>query len=100
MIHVIAVVTTQPGQREKLIEAFRANVAAVRAEVGCIEYTGVVDHQNTPAAYGEDTFVVVEKWETIENLRAHAVAPHMAAYAAKTKELVKDKAIHVMTAAS
>jgi quinol monooxygenase YgiN len=46
-----------------------------------------------------DTFVVVEKWQTIEDLRAHAAAPHMVAYSQKTKELVKERAIHVLTPA-
>ncbi|MEY4509021.1 MAG: hypothetical protein RLZZ450_1143 [Pseudomonadota bacterium] len=97
MIHVIAVITTQPGQRANVLSAFHDNGAAVRAEVGCIEYTAVVDHAGSPAPYGADTFVVVEKWETIEALRAHAAAPHMVAYSQKTKELVKERAIHVLT---
>jgi quinol monooxygenase YgiN len=29
-------------------------------------------------------------------LKAHAAAPHMAAYAAKTKELVASRAIHIL----
>ena len=99
MIHVVAVITTQPGQRATVLRAFAENAAAVRAEVGCIEYTAVVDHDGTPAPYGADTLVVVEKWQTIENLRAHAAAPHMVAYAQKTKELVKERAIHVLTPA-
>lgn len=99
MIHVIAVITTQPEKRAEVLSAFRENAAAVRAEVGCIEYTAVVDNAGSPAPYGADTFVVVEKWQTLEDLKAHAVAPHMAAYAKKTKELVKDRAIHVLTPA-
>ena len=35
MIHVIAVITAQPGQRTALLNLFRANVQAVRAEAGC-----------------------------------------------------------------
>jgi len=97
MVHVIAVVTTQPGQRAALIEAFQANAPTVRDEAGCLEYVGVIDHAGTRAAYGEDTFLVVEKWETLEHLKAHGKAPHMAAYAAKTKELVKDLAIHILS---
>ncbi|MGZ8269398.1 MAG: putative quinol monooxygenase, partial [Burkholderiales bacterium] len=38
MIHVIAIITAKPGQREKIFEVARANLAAVRAEDGCIEY--------------------------------------------------------------
>ena len=43
MIHVIAVITARPGKREAILQAFRANVPAVRAEKGCIEYGAAVD---------------------------------------------------------
>jgi quinol monooxygenase YgiN len=43
MIHVVAVITAHPGQRARVLEAFLANTAAVRAEDGCIEYTATVD---------------------------------------------------------
>src|SRR5881628_1630857 len=38
--------------------------------------------------WGPDTFLAIEKWETMEALKAHAAAPHMAAYGAKTKEMI------------
>ena len=43
MIHVIAVITAKPGQRDTILAHFRANVPAVRAEKGCIEYGAAVD---------------------------------------------------------
>ena len=43
MIHVIALITAKPGQRDTVLEAFRGNVAAVRAEEGCIEYGAAVN---------------------------------------------------------
>ena len=99
MIHVIAVITAKPGQRDSILAHFRANVPAVRAEKGCIEYGAAVDA--TPAlkfqtACGPDTFLVIEKWESMEALGAHAAAPHMAAYAAKTKEFIASRAIHIL----
>jgi quinol monooxygenase YgiN len=36
-----------------------------------------------PTKWGPDTFLVIEKWESIEALKAHAAAPHVAAYGAK-----------------
>src|SRR5262245_27059532 len=87
MIHVIAVITAQPGKRDAILEAFRANVPAVHAENGCIEYGATVDVDDfgpMQTKFGADTFVVIEKWESPEALKAHAAAPHMAAYAAKT----------------
>jgi quinol monooxygenase YgiN len=96
MIHVLAVITTKPGKRAEVLQAFHANIPAVHAEAGCIEYGPVVDAANSPAKYGEDTFVVVEKWESPDHLKAHAASPHMAAYGAKTKELLADRVIHIM----
>jgi len=99
MIHVLAVITTKPGLREQVLELFRANMPAVHAEAGCIEYGPVVDAPNSPAKYGEDTFVVVEKWESADHLKAHAASPHMAAYGAKTKEMLASREIHLMVGA-
>ena len=99
MIHVLAVITTKPGLREQVLELFRANMPAVHAEAGCIEYGPVVDAPNSPAKYGEDTFVVVEKWESADHLKAHAGSPHMAAYGAKTKEMLASREIHLMVGA-
>ena len=39
MIHVVAIITTLPGKRAEVLTAFLANVPAVLAEDGCIEYT-------------------------------------------------------------
>lgn len=99
MIHVIAVITAQPGQRDALLAAFNANVPAVRAEAGCIEYGAAVDVVGGPAfqaAFGPDAFVVIEKWESMQALGAHAVAPHMVDYGRKTKAMVADRKIHIL----
>ncbi|CAN0413943.1 unnamed protein product [Phaeothamnion confervicola] len=99
MIHVIAIITAKPGQRDTVLEHFRANVPAVKAEAGCIEYGAAVD-VDTPApfqtAWGPDTFLVVEKWESMEALKAHAAAPHMMAYGARTREFIASRAIHIL----
>ncbi|MEZ5738740.1 MAG: antibiotic biosynthesis monooxygenase family protein [Burkholderiaceae bacterium] len=102
MIHVVAIITAKPGKREEILTAFRANVPAVLAEAGCIEYGPAIDAQGmgkiqTP--FGDDTFVVIEKWESAEHLKAHAAAPHMAAYAAKVKDLIANRAVHVLSPA-
>ena len=99
MIHVLAVITAKPGQRAEVLKAFNANVPAVRAEKGCIEYGAAVDAEGAPSLqtrYGADTFVVIEKWESLDALRAHAQAPHMAAYAAKVKDLLASRVIHIL----
>jgi len=102
MIHVVAVITAKPGQREALLAAVRENLPAVLAEEGCIEYAPVVDAEgfgSFQAPIGSDAFVMLERWASADALKAHARAPHMAEYAAKTKDLVATRAIHILTAA-
>jgi quinol monooxygenase YgiN len=98
MIHVLAFITAKPGMRGKILEAFHANIPAVLAEAGCIEYGPAIDAvSGTPNKYGDDTFVVIEKWESPAHLKAHAESAHMAAYAAKTKEMIASRVIHLLS---
>ncbi|HUQ24744.1 MAG TPA: putative quinol monooxygenase [Burkholderiales bacterium] len=100
MIHVVAVITAKPGKRDEILKHFRANVPAVRAEKGCIEYGAAVDADpalSIQTKFGPETFVVVEKWESMDALKAHAAAPHMAAYAGKTKEHIASRVIHILS---
>jgi len=102
MIHVIAVITAKPGKRDEILRHFRANVPNVHAEKGCIEYGAAVDAENAlpvQTKWGADTFLVIEKWESMDALKAHAAAPHMAAYGAKTKELIASRVIHILSPA-
>ena len=48
------------------------------------------------AAYGPDTFLVIEKWESGDHLKAHAAAPHMKAYGEKNRDLIASRMIHVL----
>lgn len=103
MIHVIAIVTAKPSQRAAVLRAFCANMPAVHAEKGCIEYGPVIDAEGMggiQSKIGADTFIVIEKWESAEALKAHAAAPHMAAYAAKTKDMIASRVIHVLAPAA
>ena len=100
MVHVLAVITAKPGKRDEVLGLFKANVPAVHAEDGCIEYGAVIDHDDAggfQTKFGEDSFVVVEKWSSLEALKAHAAAPHMKAYGDKVKDLLADRKIYVMS---
>ncbi|MCL1962100.1 MAG: antibiotic biosynthesis monooxygenase [Desulfovibrionaceae bacterium] len=99
MIQVVAIITAKPGQRENILEAFRANRPAVLAEEGCVEYNAAVDAAGMPASrgtLGPDTFVVIEKWASLAALQAHGAGPNMAAYGAKTREFTASRMIHVL----
>jgi quinol monooxygenase YgiN len=102
MLHVLAFITAKPGLRDAVLAEFRANMPAVHAEEGCIEYVPVVDAPTFgpfQTELGPDTFVVVEKWASPNALNAHAAAPHMKAYAAKTKDMIASRIIHVLAPA-
>ena len=98
-VHVIAIITAKPGKRQEVLANFNANVPAVHAEDGCIEYGAVIDCEGVgfAKAFGPDTFLVVEKWASLDHLKAHAVTPHMKAYSEKNKDLLADRTIHVMS---
>jgi quinol monooxygenase YgiN len=100
MIHVLAFITCHPGKRDEVLAAFRDNMPAVHAEDGCIAYEPVVDAAGFPGLVGPDGFVVVERWRDAAALKAHAVSPHMAAYGARTKALVAERRIHVLSPAA
>jgi quinol monooxygenase YgiN len=103
MIHVLAIITAKPGQRAAILEAVRANIPAVRAEDGCLEYGPAIDAEGVGSfqtQFGADTFLVIEKWRDTEALKAHAAAPHMVAYAAKVKDLIAGRVIHVLAPTS
>ena len=102
MIHVLAIITAQPGQRDAVLAIFHANMPAVHAEEGCVEYGPAIDTEGAGAVQtplGPDSFAVIEKWTSIDALRAHAASPHMAAYAAKTKPMLASRVVHVLSPA-
>ena len=102
MVHVVAIITAKPGQRDAVLAAFRANMPAVLAEDGCIEYGPAIDAEGLgsfQAKVGPDTFVVIEKWRDVAALKAHAAAPHMTAYGAKVRDLLAARTVHVLSPA-
>jgi quinol monooxygenase YgiN len=102
MIHVVAIITTKPGLRETVLTAFRANIPAVLAEDGCIEYGPAIDVDEVgsfQAKIGADSFMVIEKWRDVAALKAHAASPHMAAYGAKVKDMLAGRVVHVLAPA-
>ena len=78
MIHVVAIITAKPGKREAILEAFRANMPAVHAEDGCIEYGPAIDAEGAgpfQTKFGPDTFLVLEKWESLDHLEGARRVP-------------------------
>lgn len=99
MIHVIATIELEPGSREQFITAFHELVPLVHAEDGCIEYGPTIDVATglePQLPLRSDVVTVMEKWESIEALKAHLIAPHMEEYRTKVSEIVKGMQIQVL----
>ena len=64
------------------------------------KYTSMVGrYQLENGVNGTDSFAVIEKWASAEALKAHGASSHMATYAAKTKDMIASRAIHVLSPA-
>jgi quinol monooxygenase YgiN len=99
MIIVVATIQLHPSTRDAFLVEFRNNLAAVRAEQGCVEYFPAIDHAtNLPAqaAIRDDIVVVIEKWASTSALEAHLIAPHMISYRTKVKDFVKQVSLQVL----
>jgi len=91
MICVIATVEVAEGRRGEFLAAFQKIVPKVRGESGCLEYGPMVDVPTSIAAQPpvrDNVVTVVEKWESIEALESHLIAPHMLEYRKAVKEMV------------
>jgi len=99
VIHVIATIELNPGTRDFFLREFRQIVGPVRAESGCLEYGPTVDAASGLPVQGDvraDVVTVVERWESLEHLQAHLVAPHMLAYRPKVKDFVKSVTLQIL----
>lgn len=103
MIHVIATIHLQPGCRDAYLAEFERNVAQVRAEPGCIDYRPTVDADTglvSQQPVGPDAVVVVERWASLDALKVHDAAPHMVAFRARVRDLVRAREIRMLVSAA
>ncbi|MGA1198815.1 MAG: putative quinol monooxygenase [Candidatus Latescibacterota bacterium] len=99
MIHVIATIEVVPGKRDEFIGHFNDNVPNVLAEDGCLAYGPTVDLETDLAVQiplRDNVVTIVEQWESLDHLKAHIVAPHMATYREKVKDIVKGASLQVL----
>jgi quinol monooxygenase YgiN len=71
MIYVVATSHVKPEAREAFIKGAKACIAETRKEKGCIAY------ESHTSINDPNLFVMVERWESREDLDAHSKAPHM-----------------------
>ena len=98
MISVIASIHIKEGKLETFIDIFKANVPAVLKEKGCKEYFPAVD---LPAdlpiqELNKNVVTIIEKWDSLDDLKAHLSAPHMLEYREKTKDFVEKISVKVL----
>jgi len=99
MIFVIADIELVEGKQAAFLEAFHHLVPLVLAEEGCIEYGPAIDEEtDIPAQVKNGSLIVtvMEKWASVEALKAHLVAPHMTDYRLQVADLVKGTKIKVL----
>jgi len=99
MICVIATIELAPGTRSAFLAEFAKVVPLVHAEAGCIEYGPTIDAE-TDLEYqhriGPDRVTIVEKWESIDTLRAHGTSTHMQAYRDRVKDFLRGREIRIL----
>ena len=98
MIHAIAKIHTVPGKRDAFVAEFHKLVPLVLEEDGCVEYGPTVDAVTDLDAQqkaGENVTVIIERWESLDALKAHLVADHMTAYRERVKDLVENTVLEV-----
>ncbi len=98
MINVLASIKVKPEKIDEFVKIFKANVPAVLAEDGCIDYFPAMDEETGLGAQTKDATVVtvIEKWESVDALKAHLDAPHMATYREDVKDMVEETIIKVL----
>lgn len=98
MIHVIASIRVKEGALDEYVALFKENVPNVLAEDGCVQYSPCVDAETgwKTQALDPQRMTVVEQWESMAALQAHARAPHMAAFRKKAGHLVEGMTLQVV----
>ena len=74
-------------------------VPTVRAEAGCLGYTLLEDAKtdwDKPQRFGERTLWMLEKWASIDALKAHLETPHMKAFGPTVRPMRTNGTFHVL----
>jgi quinol monooxygenase YgiN len=99
MICVIARIEVAEGRRDDFLAQFRQLVPKVLAEEGCLEYGPMVDVPTNIGAQEparQNVVTIVEKWESIEALESHLMAPHMVEYRKVVKPMVVGTSLDIL----
>ena len=78
-----------------------AMVPTVRREDGCRMYTLLKDADtdwDKPMRFGERTMWMLEKWDSVDALKAHLDTPHMKAFGPTVRPMRTSSTFHVLEA--
>lgn len=98
MIHVIAQIDLKPGTRDDFLREFHRIVPLVRKEAGCLDYGPTIDAETDIENQDRNPqrVIIIERWESVEHLKAHLSAPHMVAYRPKVKPFIAGATLYVL----
>ena len=98
MVNVIATIQIKEGQLSKFIEIFKKNIPMVLKEKGCMEYVPTIDVPTglPPQKLNINGVTIIEKWNSLADLKAHISSPHMLAYKEKTKHIVDNMSVRIL----
>ena len=93
MLTIVADITAEPGQVDRVKTELEKLVSPTRAERGCVQYDLHQDNQN-PAH-----FLFYENWESRELWQAHMASAHIAAYRKATEGSIAGFSLYEMSRA-
>lgn len=88
------------ADRAEYVKRTLAVAPTVRQEKGCRLYTLVGDAATdweAPQRFGERTLWMLEKWDSIEALKAHLATPHMKAFGPTVRDMRTSGTFHVLS---
>jgi len=98
MIYVVVSVRVKASKLPEFLGLFGSVAPLVRKEKGCVQYVAATDFDSglPPQVFDKNVVTILEKWESLDVLRNHLAAPHMAAYFEKEKGLTESSSIKIL----
>lgn len=99
MVHVIAAIDVAEGKRDEFLKIFATLVPQVHAEDGCIAYEATCDVDSgieVQIPVRTNTITVVEKWESLDALKAHLTIAHMDEFRSNVSDIVTGISLQIL----
>ncbi len=98
MINVIASIHIKEVRFSEFLGIFKSNIPNVLKEKGCRLYMPTTD---VPSVFSSqelnsNVVTIIEKWDSLEDLKTHLSAPHMLAYKENVKDIVDRVSLKVL----